>query len=187
MGTDLFFREAQNDQPTQPTKNKSVPNSFPKRRLVVFCLLCMLVGQTGCLAPPMATVVDPSQYDDNPIDKALGTRRNIPFADAIAANLQERFPLGSNLNDFTVYLLNIGSQCNSISESASAAVHCIYEKRRSFTRHKIEGFFFARKGELIGKGSFVDHVEITLGSSDGVLKSLFVDYHVHAIGVGQFP
>jgi len=164
-----------------------VPNFvkvLTRELLVISCLLCLLVISTGCIAPPWTTFVDPSEYSDNPIDKALGAKPQMPFADAIASNLRERFPLGSNVNDFTEYLLSIGSQCDSTGKEAGSVVHCTYEKRRRFTQYKKEGFFFPTRGAPIGEGSYRDHVDIIFGPPAGVLKTLSVDYHGHSIGAG---
>lgn len=156
-----------------------------KEQLIIFCLLCLIGVSAGCIAPPWTTFVDPSEYSDNPIDKALGTTKpQRPFADAIASNLRERFPLGSNVNDLTDYLLSIGSQCDSTGTGAVSVVHCTYEKRRRFTQYKKEGFFFPTRGAPIGEGAYIDHVGITVGSTAGVLKSLSVDYQSRAIGAG---
>ena len=149
-------------------------------RVVVFFVSCLLAVMASCIAPPWTTFVDPSEYDDNPIDHALGTRFVMPPAEAIATNLRERFPIGSHANDFTAYLLSIGSQCDSTGEGAGSVVHCIYEKPRRFTQYKKEGFFFPTRGARIGEGSYVDHVDITFGPTAGVLKTLSVDYRVQS-------
>jgi hypothetical protein len=145
---------------------------------VGYCVSCLfaVAVMAGCTAPPFMHVVDPSEYGDNPIDHALGTRFVVPPAEAIAANLRERFPLGSNVNDLTAYLLSIGSQCNPTGEDAGPVVHCIYEKRRRFTRYTKEGFFFPTRGAAIGEGSYIDHVDIAFGPTEGVLKTLSVEY-----------
>jgi hypothetical protein len=139
----------------------------------------------GCIAPPWTTFVDPSEYEDNPIDQALGTRFVVPPAEAIAANLRERFPLGSNVKELTAYLLSIGSQCDPTGEGASPVVQCVYEKRRRFTQYKKEGFFFPTRGAPIGEGSYIDHVEITFAPTAGALKTLSVDYRSRAIGTSK--
>jgi hypothetical protein len=153
---------------------------IPKPQRIIFCLLGLLGVPPGCIAPPEGNVVDQSAYGDNLIDNALHTRRgDVLPADAIVANLRNMFPLGSSVSDVTGYLSTIGSQCNSSRESARTVTTCTYEKRRKFTRYKIEGVFFSRTtGAAIGEGSFMDHVEIRLVSSDGTLKDISVDYHI---------
>lgn len=157
----------------------SLVRALRKEGVGVFCLLCLLGVLAGCIAPPWTTYVAPSEYSDNLIDNALGAKPQMPFADAIASNLRARFPLGSNVKDFTDYLLSIGSQCNSTDDGAGSVVHCIYEKRRRFTQYKKEGFFFPTRGAPIGEGSYVDHVDIIFDAPAGVIKKLSVTSRIH--------